>query len=140
MRIVGRLVPLVLAFVLAVFLAPVGSAVAAPAEVQRYYTLEVFFNSCNGEIVTGEARVHLGTKTQKDGSFIQHYNIKGSGTGNQGNEYEFSYHDKITRTPLFDYQEDLKLKVVSKGAAPNYTLILHFDSLTGGTFESKCTG
>ena len=136
MRKRGRLA---LAGVLVIFLAPTENAVATPAGIQRYYTSLAFGNVCTGELVTGEVRIQVVTIAQGNGTFRQQFSYKGSGTDAEGNTYMLSLTDRVVNTPGFDYREDIRVKVTSKGSAGNSTVISHFDSSTGLTREFKCS-
>lgn len=138
MRLVIRLFAL-LAFVLAM-LAPAGGAAAEPAETTRVDQFTFTFNACNGEFVLVEGTYHIVTKQKKDG-FVNHVTFHGQGTGNQGNEYVVNLNNKNSSKNA-TFRIDERLRVISKGSAPNAVGTFHFDSSSGQgpSFEVDCRG
>lgn len=138
MRIFSRILsPLIL---LVALLLPAGGAAAAPAESTRTEQVNAVINNCNGELVRLEVTVHVVSKEQRDGSFIQRANIHGQGTGDQGNEYVFSATNASRWTSGGFYSFDERSRLISKGPQPNLVLLIHFDPATGLTIKADCRG
>lgn len=137
MRFIIRfLAPLAL---LLAFLAPTGTAVAAPADSERFETLTLHFNDCNGEVVLAEGTVHIVTKVQKDGTFLFHFNLHAKGVGSQGNEYVINWNGK-SQSDQNSFSFAQRILAISKGSAPNQVLIFRGDSDGNFTFEADCRG
>jgi hypothetical protein len=120
-------------------LVPVGVSSASPAISEHFETFVFEFNTCNREVVSGVGTIHFVTKEQKDGTFIQHYNLHGEGVGGpQGNEYVFNSNGKF-RTSATEFSFDERIRVISKGSAPNQWV--RFRLKDGqSTSETECRG
>lgn len=138
MRIITRILA-PLAFIFAMLL-PTSTATAAPAEVVHEDTFIGAFNSCNGELISGEGFFHSVFKLQKDGGYIAHFKVHGQGIGDQGNEYVINYTSKSRVQDFNNYSFDDRLLVVSKGSAPNFWAKFHVDSQGNFTIEEDCRG
>lgn len=138
MRILSRiLAPFIL--VAAMFL-PAAVATAAPAESTRSEQFNDAINDCNGELVRLAVTVHIVSKENKDGSFIQRVNIHGQGTGSRGNEYIVNSTNTSRWTAGGFFSFDERSRLISKGAEPNLVLLIHFDPDTRLTVEADCRG
>jgi hypothetical protein len=138
MRTLTRiLAPLV---VLPAMLLPAGGATAAPADVDRFDTFVVDFNTCNGEEINGEGTNRYVSKTQKDGTYIEHYKLHAKGVGSLGNEYVMNW--TITyRTSTKKTKISQRIVAISKGSAPNQVLTYRYDSTRGtATITNNCRG
>jgi hypothetical protein len=137
MRTVIRfLTPLAL---LLAFLAPAGTATAAPADSERFVAFVGSLNTCNGEIVQAEGTMHIVTKVQKDGTFLFRFNLHAQGVGDQGNEYVINW-NRTDRSNQNSFSFTDRILVISKGSAPNFAFIFHSDSDGNFTFDEDCRG
>lgn len=138
MRLFSRTATLI---ALALTVLPASAVVAAPAFVQRVETQGNFTNTCNGELVLAEGTIEDIIKQNENGKYMEHYYIQGTGTGDQGNEYVFTQHQKITLSMDGFAESSSKLLLVSKGSAPNMVINVYFNSETGElTIDTDCTG
>lgn len=108
-----------------------GNASAAPAEVSHNQAIGGLFNTCADELelvtFTGTARTI--DKPNPDGSVRTSLNIHGKGTGSRGNEYVVHFNLLLVRasTGLLTL-DDEKTTLISKGTAPNQSVLFHFSS------------
>ena len=123
-------------------LLPAGEATAAPAEVDRFDTFALDFNTCGGlwESVTGEGTNKYVSKVQKDGTYIEHYQLHAQGVGTLGTEYVMNWNITF-RTSTRKTKIDQRIMAISKGSAPNQVLTYHYDSTSGKvTLKEDCRG
>ncbi|EMY33563.1 hypothetical protein D477_014216 [Arthrobacter crystallopoietes BAB-32] len=122
------------------FLAPASPVSAAPADSERTYATFFATNDCNGEAVTGEAIFHVVRKVQRNGDIILNIQAHGQGVGSQGNEYVFNY-KRSDRIKGGDYVRHERVRVISKGSAPNFMVTIIFNTATGeSTVNPDCRG
>jgi hypothetical protein len=106
-----------------------GNASAAPAEVSHDQAVGGLFNTCVGELVTFTGTARTIDKPNADGSVKTSFNIHGKGTGSRGNEYVVHLNLLLVRasTGLLTL-DDEKTTLISKGTAPNQSVLFHFSS------------
>ncbi|MFC7848573.1 hypothetical protein ACFUTU_08875 [Arthrobacter sp. NPDC057388] len=121
---------------------PIGHATAAPAEVSHNQAVGGLFSTCAKELVTFTGNAVTIDKVNADGSVKTSFNIHGSGTGSQGNEYVIHLNLLLVRssTGLLTL-DDEKTTLISKGAAPNQSVLFHFSSDSPDIiFKVQCNG
>ena len=133
---------LALVALLLAFLAPAGTAAAYTAESRRFTTTTFDFdlNTCNGELVEVKGTAHIVTKMQKDLTLFGHFNLRARGVGSEGNEYVMNWNEKGRFEADGDFSLAQRFLVISKGSAPDQTVIVHVDSYGGYSFEVDCRG
>jgi hypothetical protein len=112
---------------------PAGQAFASTT-VTRQYSDEFNVNQCNNnEIIHLQLQIQIVTQTNGE-KVTNRVTLHGTGTGDQGNDY-------VVQQYSFELPESsrAKLHLVSKGSAPNETLILTVDS-NGDTVSVQCNG
>ncbi|RNL57261.1 hypothetical protein [Arthrobacter oryzae] len=121
---------------------PAGHAAAAPAEVSHNQAVGGFFNTCNDEFITFTGTARTIDKPNADGSVKTSFNIHGKGTGSLGNEYVVHYNLLLVRASTGHLTlDDEKAILVSKGSAPNQSVLFHFSSDSPEIiFEIVCRG
>jgi hypothetical protein len=137
MRALTRiLVPLALVLTLPM---PPGPAAAAPAVSERFEALFEQVNDCKGERLDLEVTYHGVFKPQRDGTYLFHVTIRGQGRGSQGNDYvlQLNSHERLT---TIDYSFVERVRLISKGSAPNQLVVFQYDEDSGYTLEMDCTG
>ena len=113
-------------------------------------------NACNGESITIEGTINILFKqaSTPSGNFhvTVHSNIHGQGKGDQGNQYvvnEISNDHFTTNNPQFENTFNVPIRVISKGAAPNFLIhaLIHVTVNANGdatatisVFDTECRG
>jgi hypothetical protein len=126
----------------AAMMIPAGQSTAAPAEVSHNQAVGGLFNTCAGELVTFTGKAVTIDKPNADGSVKTSFNIHGKGTGSLGNEYVVHFNLLLVRasTGLLTL-DDEKTTLISKGAAPNQSVLFHFSSNSPDIiFKVDCRG
>lgn len=138
MRLTNRfLAPSVL---LLAMLLPAGSAIADPAIVERAEQTSEVVSNCNGEIFQVRGTVHIVTKEQKDGSFLNNGTFRGTVTSDSGTEYILNVVAKGRGESVDDVSFEQRSLLISKGSAPNELITARFSPETGGSIEFECRG
>jgi hypothetical protein len=122
-------------------LAPAGAASAAPAEIFRSETSVADFNTCSGESLAGTGTFLVTNKQQRDGSFLGHFELHATATGDQGNEYVVNWSETFHQSTDSYVQISGRLTLISKGSAPNEVVIYSYDSISNEfTTTRDCKG
>lgn len=138
MRLIARILAPI--FVVLGLLVPAGISNAAPAQSERFFVFAFDFNTCNGEFVAGEGFMHVVSKEQSDGSFLNRINLHAEGVGSQGNEYVMNW-TQVQRFDSTHVEGTSHARAISKGSAPNQDLRASYNTATGEfTFEPVCRG
>ncbi|MDQ0618077.1 hypothetical protein [Arthrobacter globiformis] len=138
MRLIVRILAPI--FLVLGLIGPAGAATAAPAQTERNFTFAFDFNTCNGEAIEGQGFVHVVSKEQADGSFLNRITLHAKGVGSEGNEYVMNW-TQVQRFFTDHVEFTAHTRAISKGSAPNQDLHATVNTATNVfTFDPVCHG